>query len=79
MPMCIYLYKNFMQRIPNSLIEAAEVDGASSWYIFRNIVFPMSKNTTVTIVTYNLIYIWNEFTYANTFMTKNEMKLFRSD
>ena len=74
LPMCIYLYKNFMQRIPNSLIEAAEVDGASSWYIFRNIVFPMSKNTTVTIVTYNLIYIWNEFTYANTFMTKNEMK-----
>ena len=74
LPMCIFLYRNFMQRIPDSLIEAAEIDGASAWYVFRNIVFPMSKNVTVTVITYNFIYVWNEFTYANTFMTKNEMK-----
>lgn len=74
LPMCIYLYKNFMQRIPDSLVEAAAIDGASSWYIFTKIIFPMSSNTTVTIITFNFIYVWNEFVYANTFMTKNLMK-----
>ncbi|MEY8495029.1 carbohydrate ABC transporter permease [Lachnospiraceae bacterium 29-91] len=74
LPMCIYLYKNFMERIPNSLVEAAEIDGASPWYVFTKIIFPMSKNVTVTIITFNFIYIWNEFVYANTFMTKNIMK-----
>lgn len=74
LPMCIYLYKNFMQRISFSLIEAAAIDGASTWYVFMRIIFPMSKNTTVTILTFNFIYVWNEFTYANTFMTKNAMK-----
>lgn len=74
LPMCIYLYKNFMDRISNSLIEAACIDGASSWDVFFRIIFPLSKNTTVTIVTFNFINIWNEFVYANTFMTKKAMK-----
>ena len=74
LPMSIYLYRNFMQRIPMPLIEAAAIDGASPWYVFTRVVFPMSKNATVTILTYNFIGVWNEFTYANTFLTKQEMK-----
>ena len=74
LPMCIYLYKGFMDRIDNSLVEAAKIDGATSWQIFSRIIFPISQNITVTIVTFNFIYIWNEFVYANTFMTKNIMK-----
>lgn len=74
LPMCIYLYANFMKRIPDSLVEAAAIDGASPWKIFTKIIVPMSKNVTVTVLTFNFVNIWNEFTYANTFMTKNDMK-----
>lgn len=74
LPLCIFLYKSFMSRIPDDLTEAATIDGASNWYIFKGIVFPMSKNVTMTTLTYNFIGIWNEFTYANTFMSSNEMK-----
>lgn len=74
MPICIFLYKNFMSRIPDSLTEAAAIDGASHLYIFLNIVFPVSKNITVTILTYNFVNVWNEFTYANTFMSAGNMK-----
>lgn len=74
LPICIFLYKNFMSRIPDSLTEAAAIDGASYWYIFKNIIFPMSKNITVTILTFNFVNVWNEFTYANTFMSAGNMK-----
>ena len=74
LPMCIFLYVGFMKYIPNELLEAAAIDGAGSCGIFRQVVFPMVKNSTVTVVIYNFVSIWNEFTYANTFMTKDEMK-----
>lgn len=74
LPVCIYLYKNFMSRIPDSLTEAAEIDGAEHAYILGKIIFPMSKNITVTILTFNFVNIWNEFTYANTFMSSGKMK-----
>lgn len=74
LPMCIFLYVGFMKYIPNELLEAAAIDGAGSFGIFRKVVFPMAKNSTVTVLIYNFVSIWNEFTYANTFMTKDEMK-----
>ena len=74
LPMCIFLYVGFMKYIPNELLEAAAIEGAGSFGIFRQVVFPMAKNSTVTVLIYNFVSIWNEFTYANTFMTKDEMK-----
>lgn len=74
LPMCIYLYVNFMKFIPNSLCEAAMIDGASSFTIFSRIIFPMAKNSTITILIFNFVNIWNEYVYANTFMTKSIMK-----
>ena len=74
LPMCIFLYVGFMKYIPNELLEAAAIDGAGSFGIFRQVVFPMAKNSTGTVLIYNFVSIWNEFTYANTFMTKDEMK-----
>lgn len=74
LPMCIFLYVGFMRDIPNELVEAAAIDGAGSFRIFSKVIFPMSKNSTVTVMIYNFVSIWNEFTYANTFMTKDEMK-----
>lgn len=74
LPMCIYLYVGFMKFVPNSLVEAAVIDGATSWQVFTSVIFPMAKNSTMTILIFNFVSIWNEFTYANTFMTKSEMK-----
>ncbi|WEV67037.1 carbohydrate ABC transporter permease [Bifidobacterium sp. ESL0769] len=74
LPMCVYLYAGFMKDIPDSLLEAGWIDGASTWQVFTNIVLPLSRNTTVTVITYNFVFIWNEFVFANTFMTSPEMK-----
>lgn len=74
LPMCIYLYVGFMKFVPNSLCEAAMIDGASSFQVFSQIIFPMAKNSTMTILIFNFVNIWNEFTFANTFMSKSDMK-----
>ena len=50
------------------------IDGASNLTIFTKLIFPMAKNSTITIVIFNFVNVWNEFTFANTFMTKSDMK-----
>lgn len=74
LPMCVYLYAGFMKEIPDSLLEAARIDGAGTWQVFSRIVMPLSRNTTVTVATYNFVFIWNEFVFANTFMVQSDMK-----
>jgi raffinose/stachyose/melibiose transport system permease protein len=74
LPMCIYLYVGFMKYIPDSLLEAAMLDGAGPFRTFLRVVFPLSLNTTITIITFNFIFVWNEFVFANTFLNDPQMK-----
>ena len=74
LPLCIYLYTGFMRYVPDSLIEAATIDGAGHFRIFVTIVFPLCSNVTVTVVTLSFLSVWNEFVFANTFMTDAAMK-----
>ena len=64
LPMCIYLYTGFFKFMPDSLLEAAVIDGATMGTTFRKIVVPMAKNTTMTVLTYNFVFVWNEFTLS---------------
>jgi raffinose/stachyose/melibiose transport system permease protein len=41
--------------IPQEYYEAAEVDGASRWNIFRNIILPLARPATATVITLSLI------------------------
>jgi raffinose/stachyose/melibiose transport system permease protein len=54
----------FMETIPRELEEAAIMDGASMWRVFRNIVFPLSQPALVTLATFQVLYSWNEFILA---------------
>lgn len=57
----VILYKNFFDSIPQSIIEAARIDGAGEWSIFFKVVFPLSYpiNTVITIFTINGA--WSDF------------------
>ncbi len=57
----IFLARNFMQAIPDSLIESARIDGASEWKIFRTIVLPISKPLIAVISITKMISSWNAF------------------
>ena len=59
----VILVKNFYQNsIPDSLVEAAQIDGASEFTIFRKIMFPLAVPTVATISLLTGICYWNDWT-----------------
>ena len=74
LPLSIYLFITFYKFVPDTIMEAAAIDGASVWRIFSHIILPMSKNCMITVVTMNTIFIWIEFVFANTFISDSELK-----
>ena len=57
----VFLYTEFMQTIPISLEESAAIDGASPFYIFSRIVFPLLKSCTASVIIFLGMWIWNDF------------------
>lgn len=55
------IMKNFFTTIPSALIEAARIDGASEFYIYRNIVLPLSKPILATIGLFVAVFLWNDW------------------
>lgn len=74
LPISMYLYIAFLDQIPNSIIEAGYIDGASSFRIFFSLILPLMKGTIATVAIYQFVNIWNEFTFANTFISSSSMK-----
>lgn len=60
----VYLYKGFFDQIPKSYYEAAALDGAGTFYIFRNICMPLSKPIISLIALQTFISNWNDFFWA---------------
>lgn len=74
LPVSILLFVNFFKFIPNELIEAAIIDGCSITQVFTKIILPLSRNTIVTVIAMNLIFIWNDYTFSLIFINSTEMK-----
>ncbi len=49
MPIGIFLIKQFMDQIPNDLIEASKMDGAGNWRVYWNVMLPLVKPALVTV------------------------------
>jgi ABC-type glycerol-3-phosphate transport system permease component len=57
----IFVLRSFVEQIPNDLFEAAEIDGASHFQQFWNIVVPLSGPITGTIAVMSFLNSWNDF------------------
>lgn len=55
----LFLMKNFMVNIPDTIIEAAKIDGASEWTIFMRLVMPNVKPAWLTMVIFSVQGLWN--------------------
>lgn len=58
-PFAVYLLTKFMKRIPYSVIEAAQIDGAGEWQIFRKICLPLCKGALCSAAILVFIDYWN--------------------
>lgn len=58
-PFGVYLLTKFMRRIPTGIIEAAKIDGAGEWQIFRHICIPLCKGAMASVAILLFIDYWN--------------------
>ena len=58
-PFAVFLLTKFIRKIPQSVIEAAQVDGASEWQIFASICMPLCKSGIFSIAILIFIDFWN--------------------
>ena len=61
--------KGYFDTIPTEIEEAARMDGANNLQVVTQIVLPLAKPSIVVTALMVLIYVWNEYIYATTFLT----------
>lgn len=67
LPLAIYLLHNFIASLPRDLMEAAYVDGASHFMVFRKIVLPLSIPAIAAFSIFQFLWVWNDLLVALTF------------
>lgn len=69
----VFMVRQFMVSIPDDLIEAARLDGASEFRIFRRIVLPLSKPIIAVLVIFTFMWRWNDFAWPLVVLTDQDM------
>ncbi|WP_035797645.1 carbohydrate ABC transporter permease [Kitasatospora mediocidica] len=67
LPLAIFLLHNFISQLPRDLMEAAVVDGASHFRIFRSIVLPLCAPALASFAIFQFLWVWNDLLVALTF------------
>jgi multiple sugar transport system permease protein len=71
LPFAIWILKGFIEDLPKEIEEAAKVDGATRFQIFRSIVLPLTAPGLVVVALFTFIFAWNDFAYAVIFSGSN--------
>ncbi|MBX3456413.1 carbohydrate ABC transporter permease [Ferrovibrio sp.] len=74
LPFCLWLMQSFFRGIPAELDEAALVDGATSWQIYRLIILPLAAPGVLSVGILAFIISWSEYLFSSAIMTRGEMK-----
>lgn len=72
--MTVFMYHGFFKGVPLSLEEAAVIDGANIFQLFFNIVFPLVKPITATVIITNAVWIWNDYLLPFLIIGNNKSK-----
>ena len=69
----LVIMRTSFEAIPDSLIEAAQIDGASHWKILMSVVLPLSKAIIAVMVLYYGVSTWNSWFWASAILRDREM------
>ncbi len=67
LPLATFLLHNFINQLPGEVMEAALVDGASHFRIFRSIVLPLAAPALASFAIFQFLWVWNDLLVALTF------------
>jgi alpha-glucoside transport system permease protein len=67
LPLAVFLLHNFIAQLPRDVMEAAMVDGASHFKVFRVIVLPLSTPALASFAIFQFLWVWNDLLVALVF------------
>ncbi|MBU1144672.1 MAG: carbohydrate ABC transporter permease [Firmicutes bacterium] len=76
MPVGLFLVKQFVDQVPDELIEAAKIDGANDWDILSKIIAPLVKPALATVAILSFQMIWNSTESSNIYIIDETKKTF---
>lgn len=74
MPVALFLVKQFVDQVPNSLIEAAYMDGATDFQVYRKVIIPMIKPAIATASILVFQQVWTNMETSNYYINDDSMK-----
>ena len=69
----IFLLKQYMETIPNEILDSAKVDGAGAFRRFWQIVIPLSRPALGTLVVFRFLFVWNDYLWPLVVIRKENM------
>ena len=73
-PFMVFLLKQYMGEVPDTLFESAKIDGANQWYLYRRIVLPLIKPALSTVLILTFVAIWNDAFSPIVFIRSESLK-----
>jgi multiple sugar transport system permease protein len=67
-PFAILVLRSFFFSLPNELLQASRIDGASEWQTFRIIVVPLARSAVITVAVFAFLNGWGDFIFALTIL-----------
>ena len=64
LPLAIFLFKTFFERIPEDLEDAARIDGCSKFGIYWRVALPLARPAIAVVIIFNSLTVWNEYILA---------------
>ena len=71
--MGVFIAKQFMESIPDSVLEAATIDGAGEWRVFSQVAFPMAMSAFSTNMIITFTATWNDYLWPMIVLNKSEL------
>jgi len=72
-PTGVFLLRQYMLTIPDELLAAARIDGASEWRIYSQVVIPLAKPALAVLTIFSVMWRWNDFLWPLIVLSRNEM------
>ncbi len=71
-PTGVFLLRQYMLTIPDELIDAARIDGASEWRIYAQIIMPLARPALAVLTIFSVMWRWNDFLWPLIVLTESE-------
>lgn len=74
LPFGIFLMRGFFRGLPRDIADAARLDGANEWHVFRHVMLPLAVPGLSTLVVFQFINTWNQFLMPLVFVQRDELR-----